>query len=553
MISINKTIAIRGGLALLAVLLLGWILKSVFGARPQTHVAPQNPPFPATAGVVDPSALAKIYAAAAMAGDPKVIEVMSRYHLGPRAAKYVSQAKMQILDQTDTSVHVAITFPDKVSIDEVATVAADRGYTPTAAEIGLAAQRGFKAHGPKLTFTKKSEVAWTYTLQYHVPYSAVPGDLLQKIQPGSTNKASAKHFLDLIPEARAQGQGQEVTGEAVISVIANYTAEAYKGLNPNNVKAFKELEEGLEAENLKSLGADAPLALIDFLEDVGQLKGWNDQLNELENCAKNPTNPLSQKASQSSNYQHDVMDQLQAAEGDVYSTIVPTLASDTAGYLSHFLPFGGGAVTTLVFSTQDEAVAEYANGRIEEAGKYIVPCDKAPDMTAFGYKAMAGTFEYKYNASTRECTHQGSEQGCNTRTETRQSSGTFNIDPNATDESAEAGNVGSGSFDAQGGFETLLCHGQTHEHGGGPLKVHVEVGGTPESATVRVNSSGDWDAQLDHINTCGVGSSDHHPYKAYGGDACEFKNVNMVTGGHYATSVEADKGHGTCTMELERK
>jgi hypothetical protein len=552
MVSMSKTFLIRPGIVLLGILLLGWTLKSFFSPRKQSQVPPSPQSLRPAAGI-DPSSLANLYAAAAIAGDPKVIELMSRYRLGPRAAKYVSQAKMQVLDQTDTSVHVAITFPDKVSIDEVATVAADRGYSPTPAEIASAMRRSLKVHGPKLTFTKKSDGSWAYALQYHVPYSAVPGDLLQKIQPGTTNKANASHFLDLVPEARAQGDGKEVTGEAVISVIANYTAEAYKGLDPRSVKNFKELEEGLEAENLKSLGADGPLALIDFLEDMGQLRSWNQELSEMEDCAKNPTNPLSQKASHDGNYQHDVLDQLEAADGDVNSTIVPTLASDTAGYLSHFLPFGGGAVTTLVFSTQDEAVSEYANGRIEEARKYIVPCDKEPEMTAFGYKAMAGKFEYKYNASRRECTHQGSEQGCNTRTETRQSSGTFNIDPNATDANAEASNVGAGSFDAQGGFETLLCHGQTHEHGGGPLKIHVEVGGIPESAIVSVNASGDWDAQMDHINTCGVGSSAHSAYKAIGGAACEFKNVNMVTGGHYSAFVAADQGHGTCTMELERK
>ena len=366
-----------------------------------------QPPRPA-GSIGDLSALANLYAASATVGDPKLIEGMSRYRVGPKGAKYISQGKMQILGQTDTSVHVAITFPDKVTIDEVATIAADPGYAPTAAEIGWATQKGFTVHGTKLKLTKKSDGGWTYTLQYHLPYSALPPDLLEKIQPGSTKKASANHFFELVPVARAEGG--EVTGEGVISIIANYTAEAYKDMDWANIHSYTQLEEELEGvDNLKSLGADVPLALFDFLEDMGQLKGWNQELNELEDCAKNPTNPLSQKASHDSNYQHDVMDQLEAADGDVNSTIVPTLASDAAGYLSHFLPFGGAVVTTLVFSTQDEAVSEYANGRIEEARKYMVPCDKESEMTAFGYKPMAGKFEYKYNASSRDCTHQGSE------------------------------------------------------------------------------------------------------------------------------------------------
>ncbi len=552
MVPINKALLIRTSLALLGILLLGWTLKSFFSPRTHSQASPSPQAVPPAGSMGDPSAVANLFAAATMAGDPKLIEVMGRYRLGPKAVKYISQAKMQVLDQTDTSVHVAITFADKLTIDEVATVAADRGYTPTAAEISSAMQRGFKVHGPKLTLTKKADGGWTYALQYHVPYSALPADLLQKIQPTSTKSVSVNHFLDLVPEARAAGE--EVTGESVISVIANYTAEAYKDMDWAHIHSYTALEHELEGvDNLKSLGADVPLALFDFLEDMGQLRGWNQELGELENCAKNPTNPLSQKASHDSNYQHDVMDQLDAADGDVNSTIVPTLASDAAGYLSHFLPFGGGAVTTLVFSTQDEAVSEYANQRIEEASKYVVPCDKESEMTAFGYKPMSGRFEYKYNASFKDCTHQGSEQGCTFRTEVRESTGTFSIDPNATDASADADNVGTGFRNIDGGFENPKCHGEDHDHAKGHLQVRVEVGGLPESAVLRLISSGEWDAKMDHTQNCGAMPNVHHAYKSTGGADCEFKNVNMVTGGHYSAFVAADQGHGTCTVELERK
>ena len=549
MVPINKTFLIRGSAALLTVLLLGWTAKSLF-MKPQGRQAqPFSQPVRQSGGVNDPSALANMYAMASMAGDPKLMELMARHQLGPKAARYISQGKMQVLDQTDTSVHVAITFPDKVTIDEIATVAADPGYTPTAADMARANQKGFKAHSPKLQLTKKANNSWTFTLQYHVLYAALPSELLQKLHPSPMNKVS--HFWDLVPHAWAQGE--EVTGESIISVIANYTAEAYKDMDWAHIHSYTQLEEELEGvDNLKSLGADVPLALFDFLEDMGQLKGWNKELGEIEDCAKNPTNPLTQKASHDSNYQHDVMDQLEAADGDVNSTIVPTLASDAAGYLSHFLPFGGGAVTTLIFSTQDEAVSEYANERIEEAQKYIVPCDKENEMTAFGFRPMSGKFEYKYNASSKDCTHQGSEQGCNFKTEVRETTGTFAIDPNA-DASTDANNVGAGYRNSDGGFENPVCHGETHDHAKGPIKVRVEVGGMPESALLRVTADGEWDAKLDSTNNCGAMPNVHHAYKTDGGADCEFKGVNMVTGGHYSAFVAADQGHGTCTVEVERK
>ena len=292
----------------------------------------------------------------APAPDPKLQEIMAKYRLGPNSANRIAQAKLEILTQTDTSVHFSLTFADHTTVDETATIAADATYRPTASDLEKAARRHSQIHGVKLTNKKTGEKTGTYTLQYHVPYSALPIDLQQKIHAAPGSKTA--RFFDLVPTANAQGA--EATGEAVISVIANYFAESYKTWK----KVGGEWEE---FENGKSLGADVPLAAVDLLEDGLSYKGWMDEMKKLEDCAKNPTNPLTQKASQDPNYQHEVMDQLNDAKGDVQSTAVPTLASDAAGYLSHFLPFGGGAVTTIVFSTQDEAVSEYAEGRIKEA------------------------------------------------------------------------------------------------------------------------------------------------------------------------------------------
>jgi hypothetical protein len=531
MVPTSKTFLIRGGIAVLLVLALGWSVKSRFTSRPQPKVMPQAGSVGTAGAFSDPSAIANLYATAAMADDPKVMEVMARYRLGPKAANYITQGKLQIVSQTDTSLHFVLTFADQTTIDETAKIAADPSYTPTAADLEQGARRRSPVHAVKLTHQKTGENKWQYTLQYHVPYSSLPPDLLQKLHSPAQH---ASTFFSIVTPAYAQDG--LLTGEAVWSVIANVAAAHYE-----------EISMG------KSLGADVPLAVFDLIMDGIAYKGWMSEMSEMEDCAKNPTNPISQKASQDPNYQHEVMDQVGDATGDVASTAVPMLASDAAGYLSHFLPFGGGAVTALLFSTQDDAVNEYAENRIKEAQKYIVPCDKENEMTAFGFRPMSGKFEYKYNASSKECTHQGSEQGCNFKTEVRESTGTFEIDPNATEASDEASNVGSGYRNSDGGFENPVCHGETHDHAKGPIKVHVEVGGIPESALLRLSAEGDWDAKLDSTNNCGAMPNVHHAYKTDGGAGCEFKGVNMVTGGHYSTFVAADQGHGTCTVELERK
>jgi len=144
----------------------------------------------------------------------------------------------------------------------------------------------------------------SYTLQYHVPYNVMSSELRQKLQPATNHAAD---FFTLVPNAWAGDA--EATGEGVISIIANYTAEAYKDIDFTHIKSWSELElEGVD--NAKSLGADVPLALFDFLEDAAQMTLRQSELSKLKDCAKNPTNPLTQKAQlDPATYKNEVVNQ----------------------------------------------------------------------------------------------------------------------------------------------------------------------------------------------------------------------------------------------------
>ena len=246
-----------------------------------------------------------------------------------------------------------------------------------------------------------------------------------------------------------------------------------------------------------------------------------------------------------------MLDPLSEAKSDVASSALPRVANVAAGYLTHFLPFGSGAALAPVLGMNDDAINSINEELIKDAEKQVVECDKETEMTAFGYRPMRGKFEYKYNDTYKNC----NDNGCNFNTTVRESHGTFELDANLTEEEAAKTNVGSGFVQEDGGFTNPKCHGETHTLVKGPFTVHPEVGGVPESAILSLATGGEfWHGQLDSSQTCGAMPPRHETWDNAGATLnCEVKNVNMIKGGHFSGFVESDRGHGTCTVDLERK
>lgn len=452
--------------------------------------------------------------------DPKLREIMQKCHLGPKAAQLIALGNMQILEQTDSSVHVSFNFPDKFTIDETATVAADPSYTPSPADLERAAHIGSKVHGPKFTVQKNGD-KWTYNLQYHIPYSALPSDVQQKFRPGQGNKSA--HFFDLVPSAWAQEGpgGGELTGEVAVSLLANVAVSHYEEISPG-----------------KSLGADAPLAFADAFEDLVKLNGWLDEMNKLIDCAKHPTNPLSQKATQDANYQHDVMDQLDAAKTDVESTAFPTAASDAAGVATHWLPYGSGAVAGVVFSTQDDAVEQYAKDRIDEASKYVVPCDSP--MLPGNLRPMHLALHYVYNGTDmgiEEKREAGGEFDLNTQMGglSGQGAGKFTIERKQVQQGPNACAYG---YKGKGEGEATITAGGGGSPFGGVIELHLETDLMLHQSGMVPNGAHCAERTLDETRNYNFN--------------CRFDRLDLVHGGTFSTFQGGD-GHGTCTIDLSRK
>jgi hypothetical protein len=567
----TRKFVVLGSAVLIVVLLVGLGLKSMIGrpkqASPVQSAYPQMPAgytlppgvnLPAgmgmPAGMAMPPGMKLPRAAMAAfanilppslvldAGEQQALnKLVAEQHLTRRAAAYLVKSKIQLIDESKTSQHFLMTFPDGATIDEKIVLTPNQSYSPTAQDLEKAARRRSRVYNPHLKFTKKGPESALSTMEYAVPYSALPKEILERIGgPGQSTAA----FFDLVPRAEAQARS---VVEPSIAVATNVLAEHWKGIDA----AGEEFETG------KSLGIDAPLAIFDLVMSMGELSGQVGQISAMQDCANNPTNPLTQKASQDPNYQHDVLDPLSEAKGDVGSSALPRAANVAAGYLTHFLPFGSGAALAPILGMNDDAINSINEQRIQDAEKLVVECEKETELEAMGYRPMDGKFEYKFNGSYRNCTKSGSESGCTFSTNVIEEQGTFIIDPNATEESAAAANRGSGSSKDDGGFENPKCSGESHTVTSGSLKVSVEVMGPPEAAVLRLSAGSDeWTGTLDSSDNCSIQSKpQHQTWRNAGapGVNCKFTKINMIKGGHFATFSEADRGHGACTIDLERK
>lgn len=262
--------------------------------------------------------------------------------------------------------------------------------------------------------------------------------------------------------------------------------------------------------------------------------GWLKEMDELDDCAKNPTNPLSQKAKNDPHYQHDVLDQMDDAKGDVQSTFVPMLGSDVAGYLGHFLPFGGGAVAALVFSTQDEAVSEFAETRINDARKYLVPCEDKR-------KGLRGSVEFTYKRSSSVPGNQQEFSGT--------ADGKFELKQDPHGFTVFAGE-GDGKLDMAGTVEGYNF--KQYYHTSGPLTISVSGRGDPQDATLELTIHGEhltWTYACAGA-ACDKGSSEQQEHGFVRG--CEFNGVNLVAGGTYSVPADSDGtgAQSTCKLKL---
>jgi hypothetical protein len=237
----------------------------------------------------------------------------------------------------------------------------------------------------KFSVQNESDTKARIHLQYFVPYTAVPADLQRRMQ------SSTAPWFPLVPSASAQEGGGSSMGMDVASDTA--------------VEITKEVLKQTAEHGKLSKEFPTPLSrLVDILNAFKKEQehvAWLDELAELQDCAENPTNPLTQKAfNQDPAYRDQVVHGVTQARSDVTAMTGMRFLNLATAVATDLVEGPLGAITAPISSYNDETLKDLAENRVREAGKGIVPCHNPP-MTPGHFQPMKGTVESSTRGRTR--------------------------------------------------------------------------------------------------------------------------------------------------------
>jgi hypothetical protein len=535
----NRTLVLLGGVVLVVMVLAGWGLKALL-ARPKSpqqtmeefaRQAQAQAQAMAKAQRQMPDT-AKLASMAGMSGGNlsptaqiAMLQLVQKHQISMTTAAYLAQAKAQILSQSNNSVRYSLTFPDGVSSETTITLTPGQTYSPTPAEIAQAQKTGVQAYRVQFSAKTESETKARMTLRYFVPDTVVPLNLQQRLQ----NKSAS--YFQMIPSAYAEGNlGVDVAQDTGIEVTKEILKQA--------------------AEDTK-LAKEFPTPLSRFVDLANAFKketehlDWMDQLNFLDYCANNPTNPLTQKAyQQDPNYQKQTAQGVQDARSDVMQMTAMRYLNLATSVATDLVDGPMGAITAPVSSYNDGTLKGMADDRINEIKKQFPECKPADRFEPGQYQPMQGNLTYSYNLTSHECRSQ-----CVDYEEHRKGEGTVHLKP---DDMGYLFGQGTGMITQnkkQHAYDQYCKSAGWRETSDGNFNIQLKAGGdTPSNGVILVNLNGD-SLTREGVQIGCDGKEQPLNGTAAAGASCEFHNVDMVHGGSYSTYQNGD-GHGTCKLEI---
>jgi hypothetical protein len=466
----------------------------------------------------------------------RTYSLIAKYGLSPSLATFISQTKMELISRGAMPIHYVLTFPNGVTADETITITPNRRFTPTAAELQRPTKSGIQVFRPKLSMQKTGPQEAVFTLDYYVLPSSLPAEFQPFLQKSASNSRSSNwDRFALIPSAYAQEGSDSGSG-----YVANEGAEFTK----------TEVVKGLEIAELEKSAkfADNALTMKDLVMGYQEMSGWLGEVDELRDCAEHPTNPLTQKASETPEYQQQVIDSLDDTRSNVKMAAFPKVANIAAGALTQFMNelFGAGLLVAPITTANDEAISEIVHGEIEDARKGVTPCHHEP-MTAGTFRPMQGNLTYVYVFNSPEtCRHEVCVQsGAETHFE-----GTVHLVP---EQFGFLHGKGTGTFNKkrnQRAHDEYCKKEGWHEESQGPGEIEVQVGGeSPLNGVVKASFNSDHLTVEATQTSCNGSQTSTHGDTGNFGAGCEFHNVDLVHGGTYSAFENADT-HGTCKLEI---
>jgi hypothetical protein len=256
-------------------------------------------------------------------------------------------------------------------------------------------QAGDPAAPPRLLHEADDE--FRFTLEYFVPYDALPAAIRDRIRGAS---AAAPAPVAILASTRHQvaetKDGVTVIVEAVVKQFnSQTTGELVKLLEGR-------LGNGAEVNNLiKSLKAGDQVR--DALASSDEYQKLVREIDALEDCARNPTNPITKRTYRDDPSTRDrILEQVAATRSEVKS-------HTAAWFLAHMIKTGSSLIRNVPWlgyvvgpgtAWSKAALTDVSRKLIDDLGKNITPCDAdfRIDKTVSG-SAISASWTIQYTGT----------------------------------------------------------------------------------------------------------------------------------------------------------
>jgi hypothetical protein len=229
----------------------------------------------APAGTALPSAVATAAPTIPAAVDEQLVQTYEAAGLDPDAAVFLALTSVSVGGQDARHYVVSDAFPTGNSAQ--ISIALTPGPAPDTGSAPLVVQQ------------VQTTPSWTFHLAYFVPYSALPNDLVQELQTGAPLSANDVMLAAFVSSNRSGDRPDSGVNVVVDGVVDQFKSDVKD-------RAAERIDEELGGHSAGNL-----LAGIEALESVDEAfsikkeyEEFDKQLNELRDCAENPTNPITQ-------------------------------------------------------------------------------------------------------------------------------------------------------------------------------------------------------------------------------------------------------------------
>jgi hypothetical protein len=318
-------------------------------AEPATSLATASPEFPSAGPLAS--------------ADPEVVaQLVDEQGLTEAEALFAGLTRVEVEQVSPLQYRLALSFPTLNTAIWTVTLIPDQTGDPDAPESVSASYAD-------------SEDGFSFRVEYFVPYAELPDDVEREIRGASAGRGHLVAFAGigaLPPDLTASDEsGVKVVAEGIVQEMQqNGIAEFLKTLD-SALGAGARLERMYDA--LK-----AGLAVKDAWALKSELETLNKRLDALEDCARNPTNPVTKRA-----YQEDpaqlqrVLDEIADARVHVKSNVAMMfvgMISSTGGGLGGPVGSALGYVLGPAASYLKQELTKLNEQRLRELDELIPDC-----------------------------------------------------------------------------------------------------------------------------------------------------------------------------------